>query len=129
MSYLFRVELEAFDRLPEPEALRLVDLWLVCLSLHDEAWIRSRGAPDLYGSGVRYRIEPDDVWSDVPACILAGAADCEDLAAWRAAELRVAGVDAWPFARLEPGLPVLYHALVRTPQGVEDPSRVLGMKG
>ena len=127
--YLFRVELEAFDRLPEPAALELVDLWLVALSLHDEAWIQSQGAPALYASGVRYREEPDDTWSDVPACLLARLGDCEDLAAWRAAELRIAGTDAWPFARLEPGRPVLYHALVRTPSGVEDPSRLLGMKG
>lgn len=127
--YRFTLELDAFDRLPEPTALELVDLWLVALSLHDEAWIRQAGAPELYGSGVRYRPEPDDTWSDVPACLLAGWADCEDLAAWRAAELRIAGVRAWPFARLEPGLPVLYHALVRTPDDTEDPSRLLGMKG
>lgn len=49
--------------------------------------------PPLYLSGVRYREEPPghEDWIDAPGVLQQGHADCEDLAAWRAAELRVAG--------------------------------------
>lgn len=128
MAYRFRVDLGTFDRIPEAEALKLVDVWLMALSIQDEYWLRHVGAPELYQSGVIYRDEPDDIWSDVPAVLEDRSGDCEDFAAWRAAELRLRGFDAVPFARLESTSPVLYHALVRTPWGIEDPSVVLGMR-
>jgi hypothetical protein len=73
--------------------------------------------------------------------------NCEDLAAWRAGELRAAGVKADPVLKwrwvdrreaLAAGLPIkgdadglwLVHCLVRFPDGtIEDPSKILGMGG
>jgi hypothetical protein len=90
---------------------------------------RSRNPIKLYRSGVRYRPEARGVenWLTIPQVIKAGVGDCEDLAAWRAAELRF-----WL------GLPARaicyrsgrrkFHAVVAYPDGtIEDPSRKLGM--
>jgi len=56
-----------------------------------------------------------------------GGGDCEDLAAWRAAELRIAGEPARVVVvRSAPGV---LHAVVRRANGrIEDPSRRLGMR-
>lgn len=58
--------------------------------------------------------------------------NCEDLACWRAAELRERyKVDAEPtfIWKLRPNGGYLYHILVRYPDGrIEDPSRTLGMR-
>ena len=56
--------------------------------------------------------------------------NCEDLASWRIAELRVRfGVPARPLIipQLQPNGRYLYHVQVWTPWGVEDPSRERGM--
>jgi len=54
--------------------------------------------------------------------------DCEDLSAWRVAELRLGGVRAIPWV-VQSGNR-LYHVQVRYPDGtIEDPSRRLGMRG
>jgi hypothetical protein len=58
--------------------------------------------------------------------------NCEDLACWRAAELRVRyGIQAEPtfIWKLRPNGGYLYHILVKLPDGrIEDPSRTLGMR-
>ena len=84
--------------------------------------------PSIYRSGVVYRPELAGVeeWRTVPQVIRAGWGDCEDLASWRAAELRIAGVPAQA-AVVRTG-PRRFHAVVRYPDGqIEDPSRRLGM--
>ncbi len=57
--------------------------------------------------------------------------NCEDLACWRAAELRVRGIRARAFFtrdRRSDGT-TLYHIMVKLPDGrIEDPSRQLGMR-
>lgn len=86
--------------------------------------------PQLYGSGVRYQREGRERFSDAAATLRRGYGDCEDLAAWRVAELRNAGEDARPAFRLRTfvGGPPLYHVLVARGDGrIEDPSRRLGM--
>lgn len=92
--------------------------------------------PPLYSAGVRYRREPlgQERWEDVRQVLKQGHGDCEDLACWRAAELAVRGVPAWPAFRwrkvqTREGKPVtVYHIVVAFPDGrIEDPSRVLGM--
>jgi hypothetical protein len=87
----------------------------------------------LYDSGVYYQPEREgeENWQDVPTCIIRRFADCEDLASWRAAEIRVRErVFAWPFftwKRLPDGR-TLYHIKVKRADGrIEDPSAVLGM--
>jgi hypothetical protein len=58
--------------------------------------------------------------------------NCEDLACWRAAELRVRyGIKAVPtfIWKVRPAGGYLYHIQVKLPDGrVEDPSRALGMR-
>jgi hypothetical protein len=85
------------------------------------------GLPPLYESGVRYKRERKgrERWQLAPQTAKAGIGDCEDLATWRAAELRLDGVDAWP--RVVRTGPRTLHVLVETDDGYEDPSRVLGM--
>jgi hypothetical protein len=91
--------------------------------------------PLLYASGVRYQREPrgQEEWQDIPTIMKLQRGDCEDLAAWRAAELRTRGVFAkghlkWYHSRS--ALVTLYHVVVKLPDGsIDDPSKRLGMKG
>lgn len=90
--------------------------------------------PTVYASGVRYKPEEADeeLWADIPAVLRQGVADCEDLAAWRIADLIVReGVMAKPHVSvgyLPDGRP-LYHVRVEHPDGrIEDPSVALGMR-
>ncbi len=109
-----------------------------------------RPYPKLYKSGIYYREEKPgyEDWPDVPTLLRQGWGDCEDLAAYRAAELRVMGIQAqavikWKWIprdrMVEAGYPTnslprdgiwLVHCLVQYPDGsIEDPSKKLGMKG
>lgn len=97
--------------------------------------------PLIYRSGVHYEPEAGtEDWLDIPNILDARGGtfpgpwgDCEDLACWRAAELRedpYKPVKAKPFAkwRRKPDGAYAYHALVLLPDGrLEDPSLVLGM--
>lgn len=106
------------------EALMAID----CLYLlgHPEC-------PGIYDGQVRYQVEPpgEEDWQDVPTCLKLGYGDCEDLACWRAAELRIRHkIPAKPIFlwRSLPDGGQMYHIQVMTPSGIEDPSRRLGMK-
>jgi len=87
-------------------------------------------APPLYATGVRYRTQPGGVerFRTIPQVLEAGEGDCDQLAPWRAAELRVRhGIKATPEVR-QMG-PNLWHVYVRLPNGrVEDVSAHLGMR-
>jgi len=95
---------------------------------------REREIPPLYESGIYYEEEPpgQEDWQDLLTCMKLKASDCEDLACFRAAELRVRhGVMARPtfVPRVRPNGGNLYHVQVQYPDGrIEDPSRVLGMR-
>jgi hypothetical protein len=89
--------------------------------------------PSLYRSKVVYRPEPvgQENWLTCEQIYSRGTGDCEDLASWRAAELRRAGEPArvvvirstTPHLRRRGRV---YHAVVRRADGrIEDPSRVL----
>ena len=120
------------------------------LADHNARQISGRRLPHLYDSGARYRVDPaDEPLYDAATVLQRGAGDCEDLAAYLAADLRLYGMAALPPAHplhhhigLEPSTarPVLldfgglqYHAVVRidSARGVveEDPSGRLGMSG
>ncbi len=109
-----------------------VESLCIALTEIDAEYLAAHRTPSLYQSGVRYRKDTGGVerqWWDVPKILAMGFADCKGLAAWRAAELLMAGVPAEPFvteSRVSGTL--LYHVRVRTPDGLEDPSRVLGMR-
>lgn len=96
--------------------------------------ILSRGGfPFLYDSGVSYQAEDPgkETWLDVVGCLAAKRTDCNNLAAWRIAELWRAGVDAQPVVSFEENDlgGYNYHVYLSTPNGTEDPSVRLGMLG
>jgi len=107
--------------------LSLMHLDMLYLRAHPEV-------PPLFKSGVRYAEEPpgQEDWQDIPTTLKLGWGDCEDLACWRAAELRVRhNIQAEPtfIWKLRPNGGYLYHILVKYPDGrIEDPSRTLGMR-
>lgn len=88
--------------------------------------------PPLYRAGVVWRAEAGtEDWLTCDRVFARRWGDCEDLACWRAAELRIRGEGAI-------ALPVraghtrtggnLWHVLTERANGdIEDPSRVLGM--
>jgi hypothetical protein len=133
--YAPHFQLRAFDTLTErAKEAALVHL-LEALTAVNVSWLHEHGgAPWLYESGVRYEEEPPgrDEWQDIPETLLRREGDCEDLACWRLAELRVrSGEHAVPFVkRSVHGPRTIYHVAVRRADGVlEDPSRILGMRG
>jgi hypothetical protein len=100
---------------------------LLALAVRD---LQSKPQRPLYRSGVRYLREGPgrDAWQLPSMTAANGAGDCEDLSAWRAAELRLAGIPA-TIAFLPIGQRGNWHAVVRWPDGrFEDPSAMLGMR-
>lgn len=91
--------------------------------------------PELYKAGVRYIPEDgihapkSEIFGGIKYVLAKRGADCEDLAAWRVAELRLRGEQAR--ARLSWrrfGRHYRYHVTVRRGDGrIEDPSARLGM--
>ncbi len=87
--------------------------------------------PDIFKAGVRYKPEHHtEHWQDCLTTWRLGHGDCEDLASWYCAQLRVRhGIKAVPTATVRQlGQRTIYHALVKLPNGkLVDPSRMLGM--
>jgi len=112
------------DAPAEPEILEALCAGLVAANVE---LIPIYGLPPLYQAGVIYRREPKgrERWQLAPQTFSIGHGDCEDLATWRAAELRLGGVDAR--VRIYRASRRTMHVIVETPNGYEDPSRVLGM--
>lgn len=83
------------------------------------------GAPPIYQSGVVYRRERGrEDWRTVAEVLVDGYGDCEDLAAWRAAELRTRGEPATAAVYRTPR--GSFHAVVKRADGtIEDPSKIL----
>ena len=95
--------------------------------------LRRLKLPPLYRAGVRYiREEDTEIWKDAVHVLEDGFGDCEDLAAWRVAELRNNHKTARPYIRyrVDPQSGVyIYHVMVQRGDGsLEDPSKILGMK-
>lgn len=121
----------------------VLEAFLECLVQINEALMRSRVFPDLYRTHVRYRQEPlgEENWRDAAIVLQTGFGDCEDLAAFRVAELRVKHkipakcVFRWKMFDVEtqagPRRVKLYHILVGVWRDgrllTEDPSKRLGM--
>jgi len=117
---------------------RVLKILLWALVQLNREYIRMNpNTPRLYDSGVRFirEKEGEELWPTIGEVIRMGGGDCEDLACWRVAELLESGVAARPAWRHRQvrmpsgGLATLYHILVWTPKGFEDPSRTLGMGG
>jgi transglutaminase-like putative cysteine protease len=94
---------------------------------------RQRGTPALENTSVIYQREPDrhEIWQTAQATLERGHGDCEDLAIWLAADVRIAGFNAKVIVK--PIRAGLQHALVLAGhglrQGLIDPSLARGMKG
>jgi hypothetical protein len=117
---------------------------VMALFLADVAWLKHYpNTPLLYESGVVYKperhredaygrtIEYGENWYTIPYVIHHGFGDCEDLASWRSAELRVRyNIPALPDVAVRKLPDGAWRAHVRTrwPDGqIEDPSAKLGM--
>ena len=131
------------------EGMILTNMWHIQRSLKKAMRGIGRPVPPLYQSGVRYA--EDDAgredWRDVYAILKRGRGDCDNLVAWRTAELRVAGVAADPVIKwrhipynlavklyppnmISPNGLWMVHCCVRLPDGtIEDVSKNLGMGG
>jgi hypothetical protein len=95
---------------------------------------RGRPFPRLYESGVRYEREPwsprIEEFADVATVLRRGWGDCDDLCAWRVAELQELGeaADIRLYWRRNKRGQFTMHVQVRRANGdIEDPSRFLGL--
>lgn len=134
------------------EGLTQIDEWQIRHSLRRaQKGLSDEVIPPLYTSGILYEEElpgHEDWFDCLTALRVRRHVDCEDLAAWRAAELRVTGVPVDPVIKwqwisrevmISQGYPAeklpdrgvwLVHCCVRWPDGtIEDPSKILGMGG
>lgn len=82
-------------------------------------------------AGVAYERESvalTERWQTIPEVLARGVGDCEDLAAWRIAELRIRGIRAYPHVIGKNGK---WHIQVKVisnnKQSIQDPSKELGM--
>lgn len=117
--------------IPSPVDVQTLNIFVRALCAYDVLWLRRHPrTPNLYDSGVRYEMQPAgcEHFAPIPVVLAAGSGDCDQLAPWRAAELRVRhGIKAMPEVR-QMG-PALFHVFVRYPdRRVEDVSARLGMK-
>lgn len=120
-----------FDR----ERSSKILLWLMeALVQINILWLGEHpGTRSLYKSHVVYKGEDNEEnWQDIPTILRTGNGDCEDLACYRCAELRYAGINAHPFVRWRKRAAdnsYIYHALVRWPSGdIEDAAMAMGMR-
>jgi len=128
IGYEGREDKRFFPIIKALECLTAINLWQWTRATRDGTHY-----PWLYDSGVHYQQEPigEEVWPDFPTLYKQGWGDCEDLACARTAELQFCGVPAVNAIRYKKlGDITLIHVLVLHPDGwLEDPSRILGMKG
>ncbi len=134
----FVSSLFAADQHDQRQSQDTLALLLECLVQMNEKILRERSdIPLLYDAGVRYDPEPlgQENWQDCVTTWKRGRGDCEDLSAWRAAELRVRmGASArciYTWKKLPNGV-LMYHIKVEYTgadgqRHEEDPSRRLGM--
>lgn len=98
----------------------------------NEVLMKREPVPPLYVTGARWEVRQGDPsetrWRYAPDVAGEGWGDCQDLSAYRAAELRVTGEDPKAEVRVYPTGVNRYHAVVARGNGaVEDPSVILGM--
>lgn len=97
------------------------------------AGVMGRPLPALYGGTIRYKREPvrRENWQSAGETADLGYGDCEDLSAYRVAELRMRGIKAFPV--VSQVSPTLRHVTIRyldpktNEWKTEDPSKRLGM--
>jgi hypothetical protein len=128
MALHVRINVPAF-----PSAIEAVAEGLVLLNMALMEYADERGVelPPLYETNVRYQREPRgrEWWEsavDVLGVVADRSGDCEDLAAFRAAELRYYEGEDAARVRIVRTRRGSFHAVVERADGsIEDPSRVL----
>lgn len=122
----------------------MLEIMCEALVLLDMDYLKEHpNTPPIFSSGIRYKPElpGQEQWLTIPYILMRGHGDCEDLAAWRVAELRLRGGDRKAkcinTATVDPRDPSkkIYHIRVqrgnrRDNRGrplIEDPSATLGM--
>jgi hypothetical protein len=115
---------------PVPAAIESIAEGLVQLNLWmlEAAEVAGVEPPSLYDSGIRYRREPHgrEHWQSAAEVTSVGGGDCEDLAAFRVAELRYYDGDPGARVRVVRTPRGSFHAIVQRGDGsYEDPSRIL----
>jgi hypothetical protein len=133
--YLIRLRLGSYRFGSALAKVSIVRHLVEALIESNRIYLSENQAPSLYNSGVRYRTCEQgcdwDDWRDIPEVLRVGYGDCKDLVAWRVAELSLRGEWSEPVIHADIdrfGVP-LYHVTLRRRSGIEDPSRLLGMKG
>lgn len=125
-------EFKGFGAMPVDAQAGVLAALLQALVLENTEYLRENpSTPPLYKAGVKYlREKPgSDNWQDIPRTLELRSGDCEDLAAWRTAELNAAGESAHCelIHFVEEGI-TFFHVVVRRADGTkEDPSNILGM--
>lgn len=112
---------------PSPEVL---EAFLEGMTALNTALIRAENLPSVYDVA-RYKREPRgrEQWFHAAAIAKRGLGDCEDLATYRAAELRVFEGEPARVVVVKTG-PKTLHAVVERADGtLEDVARALGMRG
>jgi hypothetical protein len=133
---VYRIDVAfSWDETTNPQDVALVTKSLVyTLAIQNLMFLRyNPNTPQLSNSGVRYKAEKRrEQFYDIGVVLSQGHADCEDLCAWRIAELWFSNHEAWPhviwFPSSETGLGYGLHVQVVTRYGIEDPSAMLGMR-
>lgn len=119
------------DELTEPRIRVAVAMrFLEALVYLNRILIRKKMVGPIYSSRVVYRLEPVGVeeFADALFCTQRGWGDCDDLAAWRVAELQEMGINATLHfdARPRGHSSWLVHCIVRLPDGrLEDPTKLV----
>jgi hypothetical protein len=141
-------DLSLFDKESDREnSQKRVLVLLEALTLCNQFYLQEHPeTPLIYQSGIRYKMPAQfesgaaeggvpgykgEVFRDIPRIIENGGGDCDNVASWRAAELRHRlGVAAKPYItwRKRDDGGTTYHVIVIWPDGSsEDPSLLLGM--
>lgn len=122
--------------IPEPHVTKpVLDAALEATTRLDEELLRKRQAPlwdDVRAHHIRWQPEPPgQEHFDHAALVMGrGHGDCDDLAPWHAASLRVTGQDRGARAVVRRSGPKRWHAIVQRSDGsIDDPSLEAGMPG
>lgn len=133
-----RYVLRCFDTLGSDKKVAILQDMLESLVLADVLFLQDNPeTPGVYEAGLQYQPEEigHDDWRDIPSVLDHSGGDCEDLACYRVAELRVRAGEAckpyvsWQIVHSKKyGNFTLYHIRVLRKDGsIEDPSKILGM--
>lgn len=116
-------------QLDVPTSAKFYEVAIEGLVRINEVLMMQHQYPALYTAGVHYQRESRDIWRNAMEIVQSGWGDCEDLAAYRVAELRVTGEDPRASILVYKSGAHKYHTVVRHgDNSIEDPSTILGMR-